>query len=171
MVDLAMLQVVRDFVAIFGVIAGLTYYVLTVRNQDKSRKAQLLMGLYEAYRSPEFRNQLSEILSQEWDDFDDFWEKYGIDTNPEAWVKWVSVVSYFHGIGVLLRQELIDIDLVEELLVNIILISWVRMGPIVKGFRENVARTRSSRYDPYSGFEYLYSEIKRREQQHPELRT
>lgn len=169
MVDPVTLQMVRDVVTIFGVIGGFTYYFITVRNQNKNRKAQLLMGLYEAYRSPEFRTQWSKVINQEWSDFDDFWEKYGRDTNPEAWVNWISVISYFHGIGVLLKQGLIDIVLVEELLVNIIFISWARMGPILKGFRENVAghrfggQGRSSRYDPYSGFDYLYSELKKRE--------
>jgi len=120
---------------------------------------------------------LSEVISQEWEDFDDFWEKYGIDTNPEAWVKWLSVVSYFHGIGVLLKQGLIDIVLVEELLVNIIFISWLRMGPIVEGFRDNVAGQRfdgltsSSRYDSYSGFDYLYNELRKREPKYSEIRT
>ena len=70
--------------AIFGVIGGFTYYFVTVRNQDRTRKAQLLMGLYEVYRSPEFRAQWSDVINQEWDDFDDFWEKYGRDSDPEA---------------------------------------------------------------------------------------
>lgn len=90
MADPVTLQMARDVVAIFGVIAGFTYYLMTMRNQNKTRQAQLLMGPYEAYRSPESRNQWSEIINQEWDDFDDLWEKYGRDTNPEAWVKWIS---------------------------------------------------------------------------------
>ena len=168
---------VRDLVAIFGVIGGLTYYFITVRNQHKTRKAQLLMGLYDTYRSPEFRTQWSDVINQEWDNFDDFWEKYGRDTNSDAWVNWISVISYFHGIGVLLKKGLIDIDLVEELLVNIIFISWARMESNLKGFRETVAgqrfggQGRSSRYDPYSGFDYLYNELKKREIKHPELQT
>jgi hypothetical protein len=72
MVDLALLQVVRDLVAVFGVIGGFTYYFITVRNQNKNRKAQLLMGLYETYRSPEFRTQWNRVIEQEWEDFDDF---------------------------------------------------------------------------------------------------
>jgi len=127
------------------------------------------MGLYETYRSPEFRTRLNNVIEQEWTDFDNFWEKYGRDTNPEAWVNWRSVISYFHGIGVLLKQGLIDIALIEELLINIIFLSWTRMGPILQGLRENVAghrwdgAGRSNRFDPYSGFDYLYHELKKRE--------
>jgi len=39
MVDPVTLQMVRDVVAIFGVIAGFTYYVITVRNQKQARQA------------------------------------------------------------------------------------------------------------------------------------
>jgi hypothetical protein len=34
-----MLQVVRDLVAIVGVIAGFSYYIMTVRNQNRTRQA------------------------------------------------------------------------------------------------------------------------------------
>jgi hypothetical protein len=35
------ISMVRDLVAIFGVLAGFTYYVLTVRNSQKMQKMQL----------------------------------------------------------------------------------------------------------------------------------
>jgi len=41
MIDPVTLQMVRDVVAIFGVIAGFTYYVLTVRNSQRMQKMQL----------------------------------------------------------------------------------------------------------------------------------
>jgi hypothetical protein len=43
MVDLSMLQVVGDIVAIFGVIAGVSCYAMTVRNAEKSRRTQLML--------------------------------------------------------------------------------------------------------------------------------
>ncbi len=177
------LSVIRDLVAIFGVIAGFSYYVLTVRNAQRTREltlkaqeqtaetrqAQLLMEIYAAYRSPEFRKWQLEIINQEWEDFDDFWEKYGAINNPEAWANWQSYAAFFHGIGVLLRKDLIDIDLVEELLVNVVIISWRRMSPILRGWYENIARVRfgegttSSKYIPLSGFEFLSNEMMKRD--------
>jgi hypothetical protein len=38
------LSVIRDLVAIFGVIAGLTYYALTVRNQKKGKASPASHG-------------------------------------------------------------------------------------------------------------------------------
>ena len=61
MVDPVTLQMVRDVVAIFGVIAGFTYYVLTVRSSQRTqrqqletRQAQLFMQLYRLYDTKDF---------------------------------------------------------------------------------------------------------------------
>jgi len=44
------------------------------------------------------------ILQQEWTDIDDFMEKYGLENNPEAYSNWMSVASFFHGIGILVKK-------------------------------------------------------------------
>lgn len=85
------------------------------------------MGLHETYRSKEFREDITELRSQEWTDFDDFWAKYGEETNPDAWTTWMSVAAFFNGVGVLLKRNLIDIILVEDLLSNVVFGSWSRM--------------------------------------------
>ena len=95
--------------------------------------------------------------------------------NPHVWANWLSFAGFFNGIGVLLRRKLIDIDLVEELLSNITFVSWDRVGLILMGWRGSPLRfgehTRSKKYDLISGSEYLYNELKRRDEQHPELKT
>jgi hypothetical protein len=35
------ISIIRDIIACFGVLAGFSYYVLSVRNQYKTRQAQL----------------------------------------------------------------------------------------------------------------------------------
>ena len=156
-----MLQVVRDVVAIFGVIAGFTYYVLTVRNQNRTRQAQLLMELYETYRSKEFREDVTKLRSQEWTDFDDFWEKYGEENNPDAWNTWISVAAFFNGVGVLLKRNLIDIVLVEDLLSNVVFGSWSRMQVPLFGYRKWQTRSIIGQ-EILHGFEYLYEQLKQR---------
>ena len=162
------LSVVRDLVAIFGVIAGFSYYVITVRNQRKARQAQLLTGLYETYRSPEFRKMQIEVLRMDCENFDEFDEKYGPEADLESYSKWQSVLAFFNGIGVLLKNDMIDINLVDELLSNMIFATWDRTGSIIKEWRE-IARdlyprpSRSSYYPYYHGFEYVYEELKKRE--------
>jgi hypothetical protein len=167
------------------------YYINTLRNTRKNqeltlkaqeqaretRQAQLLMQIYEGYRSSEFRVLVEEVINQEWMDYDDFWEKYGAINNPVAWSKWGSVAAFFNGVGVLLKKELIDIDLVEELISNQAFVLWVRMEPILQGWSENIIgnrfgeQARSKKYGAYSGFVYLVQELRQREQEYLNLET
>ena len=92
---------------------ALIYYAMNLRNHNKTRQAALIMNLYETYRSPEFRLKQTTIQNQEYKDFNDFWTKYGSETNPENWAVWLSVAGFFNGVGVLLKKGLIDFALVE----------------------------------------------------------
>jgi len=168
------LSVIRDLVAIFGVIAGFSYYVLTVqnaqRNQKKqleTRQAQLFMPLFETYRNKEFRRQVREIQDQKWEDHNDFMEKYGPVNNPDAFSSRVAVSSYFDGIGVLLKKNLLDINMVNDLIGNSIISVWEKIGTML-------IKTRERTQNPfiYNDFEYLYLEIYNYREQNPrELAT
>ncbi len=175
MVDPLTLQMVRDVVAIFGVIAGFSYYVLTVRNAQRTRElslkaqeqaletrqAQLFMNLYETWSSPEFRkrsNWINRVI--EYEDSEDFHRKYGVVVDPDAFASWASVAAYYEGIGVLVRRCLIDIDLVDDLLRTSIIRAWEKMGP---EFLESRAHGTGGP-TLFSDFEYLYHEIKKREE-------
>jgi hypothetical protein len=166
-----MLQVVRDFVAIFGVIAGFSYYVLTVRNaqrnqeqQLETRQAQLYMGLINTMRSPEFSRQLHIARAAEWKDYDDYSERYSQENTPEVLTAFTSVFAFFDSVGTLVKKKLIDISLVDGLLANSIIITWKRCESLVKGDREYFQRPNL-----WEDFEYIYKELTKRE--HPELKT
>ena len=185
------LQTLLTYLTLISVPVGVFYHIMTLRNTRKNqetqletRQAQLFMNLYETYRSLEFRKQWTMILQQEWTDIDDFMEKYGSDNNPEAWSNWMSVASFFHGIGILVKKGLVQPSLLDELISPNVFMAWVMMGPIVKGFEEYVKRpsirnryrdaeghSLSKIFKSWSGFEYLYDELKRREQQRLELKT
>ena len=128
MVDQATIQTISILISSIGMIIALTYYMLTIRNQNKTRQAQLLMGLYDSYRSPESRIQSLEIQSWKWKDMDDFWDKYGQENNPEAWAKWEAKASFFNGVGILLKRNLIDIKLLDDLLTSSVNRHWNILG-------------------------------------------
>ena len=121
------------------------------------------MNLYETYRSPQFRNQQMTIENQEYTDFDDFYEKYGWENNPESWAMWFSVASFFNGVGILVERNLIEIDLVEELLGNITDRMWILMGPVLIEWRKAGITRKKRKYEIFHGFEFLYNEMKARE--------
>ncbi len=145
-----------------GIIIALAYYTLTVRNQNRTRQAQLFMQLYETYRSQEFRKLQMLISRHEYIDFEDFWGKFGADVNLDAWSTWLTVAAYFNGIGVLVKKKLISIDLVEELLSNVITRRWQKMGPILVEYRETMATDHVRKHEVWHGFEYLANEMRAR---------
>ena len=160
-------QTVSILFAGLSIAASIIYYASVLGNANKTRQTQMLMELYSAYRDPEFAKAWGEIMVQEYTDFDDYWQKYGSDTNREIWNRWQSVARWFNGIGVLLKKGMVDIDLVEELLAVIIFVSWSKMSPVLYGFREwtkNQENTIYNRekYQSLSGFEYLFNELEKR---------
>ena len=167
------LSVIRDFVAIFGVIAGFSYYVLTVRNQQKNqlqqletRQAQLFMPLYSNVHDREFLKTIIPILLEwEWTDYDDFHSKYGAQ-NIDEYSRFYTILDYFEGIGVLVKRGLIDISFIDDLFSGLIVMYWEKLESIIMEIRVKMNWPQAGEY-----FEYLYKEIKERvEEQHPEMR-
>jgi len=155
MVDTAMLQVVRDLVAIFGVIAGFSYYVLAVQNALKARKTQLLLQLKLKQLDLELIQNYLDLMECEWDDFDDFTRKYDSSVNPTHYAKRYQVWSFLDGIGYLLHQGLIDLDASYHLMHGIsTMLMWNKWEPVI-----NQSRNRDNNPEEWKWFEYLNDEI------------
>jgi len=157
---------ISAMVAAAGVLVGVFLSYLELRNiarqretEVDTRQAQLFMDLYNHYYSKETMRDEDEVIYQwKWKDFEDFWKKYGPETNVEAFSKWDSLETYMKGVGVLVRRKLIDPDLVKDLMGTSIILHWEKFGSVVKEIRR--------RYWPHAleGLEYLYDEMKKREQ-------
>ena len=135
MVEQVTFQTLFQFLQTVGILVGVFYYIMTLRNTRKNqqmqletRQAQLFMPIYETTRNPEFRKQMQEIWQQSWTDHNDFLDKYGPDTNPEAFAIRTAVCSYFEGIGVLVKRDLVDISMVNDLVATSIITTWEKLG-------------------------------------------
>jgi hypothetical protein len=154
---------IRDIIAIFGLFTGFSYYVLTVRGsmrnqklQLETRQAQLFMNIYNTFASKQYqRDQESMLLRWEFEDFDDFFAKYGVEVNPEEHAIYDMYSAFYKGIGVLVQRGLIDPELVYDLMNWSIITFWEKFESILIGLREL--------YGPDSGkeIEFLYNEMKR----------
>jgi hypothetical protein len=150
-----------------GVLVGVIYYVLDLRHQRsmrqievESRQANLFMQIYDCYHNEDFLNKLNEIIYEwDWKSFDDFWQKYGPSTNAKAFAKFDTVGTYFKGVGILLKKKLIDLDLVDELMGTSVRKFWEKSSSFVK--EDRVREWPHS----FEELEYLYNELKKREQQ------
>ncbi len=119
----------------------------------------MVMGLYSTFSSKEFQMALNQINNFQFKDADDFSKKYGAEADAEAFATWQSVAAFFEQVGILLHRKLINIALVDDLLTTPIKQQWEKMGPIIKDRRERLGLPQI-----WEWFEYLYNEMKKREQ-------
>jgi hypothetical protein len=127
-----------------------------MRNQKQTletRQAQLLMNIMNTFRSTEFRKQWHTLENLEWTDFNDFIEKYHKDV--EVMTAWTSIMTFFEGVGVMVKNQLIDISLIYSLMAISIQMTWERYEPLIMGDRE-LFKQHSVAWDD---FEYLYTEV------------
>ena len=156
MVDITEISAV---IAAAGVLIGVFYYVLQMRHQEKMRKTDLVVRLYSTWVSKEFSEATLKTWNLDFKGYDDFVKKYGpwfSDTEVYAALRMVD--NFFELLSILLSSDLVDINMVGNTFGIPIETTWKKIKPLVEGGRKI--------YGPYlyHNFEYLYNEMKKREQ-------
>jgi hypothetical protein len=139
MVDQVTFQTIFQFLQTVGILVGVFYYVMTIRanqrNQQmqlETRQAQLFTQFFLGKITPEAMSDYFEVLNWEWEDYGDFEMKYGSDNNPQAAGKRLAWWQYFNMIGKLLREGLINLDLVYMLTTETSLFQWVKWRDVIE---------------------------------------
>jgi len=145
--------------AALGVLVGVAIAVVELRNLVKQRQTDLVTRLSsDIALDRESLEAFVDIVDAEFEDYDDFVKRYGkpISKNQVP-MSFMMMGNFYEQIGVLLRNKLIDASLVDQLFP--VIITWEKTKPIVEGMRKEY-------HDPgfFEWFEYLYNEMKKREQ-------
>jgi hypothetical protein len=153
-------QTVSIVVATASVVVGVVFAVLQLRDFVKTRQTDLIMRLYSRYGSEGFQKSQEKLwkrLGEEGLNFHDYVEKYGSDGLV---AEWVTVGTFFEGVGILLYRKLINIGLVDDLFTAPTKMAWDRM-------KNSIIEARKEYCQPtiFEWFEYLYSELVKRERQ------
>ena len=149
MVDITEISAV---VAAVGVLIGVVYYILDLRHETKIRKTDLLIRLYSTMVNKDFLEAWDRIgLAQTADLIKMTEEQRMVDINL--------VYGFFEEVGALLEMRLVELDMVEKLIHGHAIRTWEKLKPVFEYGRKH-------RNDPKiaAGFEYLYNEMKKREQ-------
>ena len=153
MIDPTTVSMIRDIVAIFGVIAGFTYYVITVRNQKRARQAQLLIQLYNRMQDRDLMKAWNELMTREWDSIEDYNKKY---LGREELCNFVICMNWFESFGSLLKKGFLDADLVYEVIPTNATTFWEKYKPVVMWVRET-----GNYPHMFRPIEYLSDEMKK----------
>jgi len=161
MVDVTEISAV---LAAAGVLVGVVYYILEIKHQTTIRKTDLIIKLYSMIQSHEYQDDLWKVMSSQFEDYQDYVKKYGSMLSESPMHKaFFSVLAPYEMVGTLLYRKHIDIGFVYDVFGSRgSKMLYEKLKPIILG-------TRREFDEPgiFVGFEYLHSELLRKE---PQLR-
>jgi len=157
-------ETILDIIPVIGIPIALGYYILTIRMQNKTRKAQFYMQFLNPILTGEKSKAWLELQKLECNDYDDFMQNCW--SKSEIRETWSSLSGYFEGLGVYVREGLVPIRLVALTMTGMLTRYWDKFGPFITEYRirENVPRNASET-------EYLYNELMKYLEKHPELKS
>ena len=141
------LQTIGVLVAVVSVIAGFVFTLLELRNLSRSRRTEIIMKIYEQFGSREIVEAIFRVGASKFENLQDYSKRYGLTDITQ-------IAVLFEGVGVLLEQNLIDMDLVNRLFGPSVESFWKPNRPIIEGMREAIK-------EPFlfSNVEYLYNRL------------
>jgi hypothetical protein len=148
-------------VAAVGVLIGVVYYILDMRNQSRIRKTDLLIRLYLTYTSNEFMDATWKVMSLKVKDYQDYVKQYGSlsETDSQMNRAVFLIIGFYELVGVLLYRKLIDLVTVHDTFGTTHTIRlYGKIKPMVVEIREVESAA-------LLGFEYLCHELKKEEPQ------
>jgi hypothetical protein len=162
------IPIVLQIVQTVGILVGIIYYITIMRNSQKTqqlqletRKAQLYMQLFMRITSEEFIKKSLDTLRLEYDNVDDFFEKYILGPDSSVHAKLFSMFWHIDGLGYMMSQKLIDPEMVYNFGGGFAQVwHWKKWEPVIMRFRKR-------RDDPefLRWFEYTANEMMRMRQE------
>ena len=162
-----------------GLTASITYYASVLKNQNKTRQAQLFIQICnQTLNNPAFMKGYYNIMENEWTNFDEYLEFLG-DSGSENWNDVFLVGGILESIGVLVEEDLIHISLIASLMARVVIEYGEKVVPMLHDRAQLWRQTRIDQgktlLDMRAGAqwkaEYLYIELIKYMKTHPELAT
>ena len=141
-----------------GVLVGVVYYILEIRHQSRLRQTESVIRLSPWFNmnAREVQEAITQVCSIEYKNYEDYLERYS--EKPENMMLKI-LGNYFEGIGILVYRKLVKEDIVYDFWGEIIQSSWEKIQPLVTDMRKDLGDSNMFRF-----WEYLYNEMKKREQ-------
>jgi hypothetical protein len=156
-------QTVSIIIASASVVAGVIYYAFQIRHQTKVRETDLLVRLYSSmFTNKEFMRDLWRVWDLKYKDYGDYVKRYGSLTeihekNSDLEDSMNVVLNQGELLGHLLKRKVVNADLLYEFY-NVTKL-WKKLRPLIEGWRKEQNTPTLCVW-----FEYLYNEMKKREQ-------
>jgi hypothetical protein len=145
-----------------GILVGIFYYIMALKNQEKTRHASLFMSVYQTINTDRGIDSDFKASKIEYKTHED-WEK--IANDPELFKAWAYQSNFFESLGVLVRDGLIDIEMLARLHSGSILFYWEK-------YKDGIMASREAMNWPrwMIETEYLVDRTVEFSRSHPELK-
>ena len=158
MVEQITFQTIFQFLQTLSIMVGISYYILNLRNSQKTRETSLALQFYGNITNKDFWRTWTDVtFTQKFENYREWSDKYGPEVNPDAASNLYTVMQIFVGAGTMLKKKLVDPKELFEYIPHMVLpLTYVKVKPFIEAIR--------IRYnDPTFGesFEYLYNEAMR----------
>ena len=158
---LSTLQSISYIAGATGVCIAAIYYVLNLRTSLQTRQAQLFMNVFQNTYSQFYQDAQYKTYDIKLDNIDDYIK---MRSNEAQYKAFYTYATFFEGIGVLVRERLVDVRLVSMLMSGMITRWW-------NNYENHVILVRKERNFPryMVEVEYLVKRILDYGREHPEL--
>ena len=154
------IQTISIAIASASVVVAVIYYALLIRRQDRMRHLDLFMRIYSTWGSEDMLNAHRRLLVLKVGDYDSFVKEHGPLTESSQINTDVDRIGWFFNLmGFFVKEKIVNMKLVDELLGYWVVKYWETIKPLVYGWRRQYSLPES-----YQWFEYLYSEMKKKRQ-------
>ena len=150
-------QMVLSTLQTIGLLVGIFYYVITLRNNQRNQQLALETRQVSTYiqtvgfRDKEFMKAWADIRFQEYTDYDDWNSKYGPETNPESFANFFTMCNLFQSLGSLVEQGMLSAETVYKQEGDQVIIICETQRNIIEG-----TRTRENYLHLFDSYESLY---------------
>ena len=147
-------QMMLSTIQTVGILVGIFYYVMALRNQNKIRETQWIWQLLNRKTDHGVMSGFLTMLSSNWEDYDDYLRKYDSSVNLENATTRQSSWYFFDIMGIMVKQNKIDIEMIYPFYNMHVLLLWFKYETVIKVMREGVMDK-----DYMEGLEYLANEM------------
>jgi len=126
---------VSAIVTAAGVIVGVIYYIINLRNSIKARELETTRLVIADYISEQGLQRWATMMTMQWKDFEDFMKKYG-RFNPEMFAKWASWFFAWEVFGVLLKHKIVRAEEMHDFGGYSAIQAWEKFKDIIQSFRD-----------------------------------
>lgn len=192
------IQTLIGYMTPISLTIGVFYYIMTIRtnqrnqeislkNQEltlqsqeltrkaqeqalETRQAQLFMNIYnQSFANQEWLDAYTKVMRTHWESYEEYMQKqdWNSDESDSEFIRAANLVyCFYEGLGVFVKEGLVDIRMIALTMTYMTRTLWEKIAPMIYKSREQLNYPRM-----LSEFEYLYDELMKYIEEHPELKT